>query len=276
MADGGVVSIEFRVDIVGEILGTSQSPIHPIVNGEDLFATPAFEGTVLEFGAVEKSVTDSGCYQIFNCSCGVPACGGWEAGVAVELIDGEVTWTFELGRYRFQAEEYGRAVEECRRDLRLLEGYRTWASTTDGPAEPTVWATEVKAHEVLEALVKVGAKVATFARDPDRSPFVLAILQDDQRALELLLAGTKDLETVSKNGRRLLHLAALEGAPRCVELLLSSGADIHAVDRRGWTALDWSLYESHEETSAILKQHGASCKTEDERLADRFGTPDGE
>lgn len=266
-------SIEFKVDLAGHLLDKSDAlDIHPIIDGVDLFASSEFDSTALEFDEVVAGMKASGKFQIFNCTCGIPECGGWEDGVVVDHRAGEIIWSHALGSHRFLLKDYTKAVECAEKDLALIKEFRVWKETTKLPKDPVVWAVASQSYNVLSALLACGAKVIPFSQNAEHSPFVLAILRNDRKALKLLLASQVNLEqTEPKSQRTILHIAAMEGATNCVKYLLAVGADISAMDVRGWTALDLSLYEGHDEVSNLLRGLGCTEKSEDQRLADRFG-----
>ena len=91
-----------------------------------------------------------------------------------------------------------------------------------------------------------------------------ALLQDNERAAQILAADPGIVNEADADGGTALHCAAERGNAALVTVLCERGADVDAVDHRGQTALDHALHagpwktEPAAEVVAVLRRHGAT------------------
>ena len=72
-----------------------------------------------------------------------------------------------------------------------------------------------------------------------------------------MLEGGADVEGENLYGERAIHMAARHGHNDTVAVLLEHGADVNAVDYYGGdTALRLATTRGHPDTAALLREHG--------------------
>ena len=71
-----------------------------------------------------------------------------------------------------------------------------------------------------------------------------------------MLEGGADVEGEDWHGMRAIHNAARYGHNDTVAVLLEHGADVKVVGG-GWTALRWATNLGYADTAALLREHGA-------------------
>lgn len=88
--------------------------VRVFVDEEDLLETPDFDGALVYFDELKRSMSERGNYLIFTCACGIAEDGGWE-GVAVEMTETTVGWHLEAATraldYCFERAAYASAIE---------------------------------------------------------------------------------------------------------------------------------------------------------------------
>ncbi len=69
--------------------------------------------SVINFKALQNSITKEGKHLIFTCSCGVADCGGWDY-VQVTHKDNKIIWQFKYGKdyyFEFEKENYIKEIK---------------------------------------------------------------------------------------------------------------------------------------------------------------------
>lgn len=72
----------------------------------------------------------------------------------------------------------------------------------------------------------------------------MAALNNQARAVRLLIENGADSNSVDDQKCTPLHLAAKKGFPDVVQILFDSDANIYQVDNRFWTALHYASFYS--------------------------------
>ena len=91
-----------------------------------------------------------------------------------------------------------------------------------------------------------------------------ALLEDNERAVQILGADAGAVEAADESGATALHYAAERGNSALVAVLCERGADVDAVDHYGHRPLDHALHagpwkgEPATEVVALLRRHGAT------------------
>ncbi|MFT5819106.1 MAG: hypothetical protein ACI8ZM_000328 [Crocinitomix sp.] len=88
--------------------GKSEYYLNLKIDGEEFLKKIDEDFNVVFFGALKKSVEQSGQYLIFTCSCGIADCGGWDY-VKVIHQTGKITWDFSYGQefhFEFPIDHY--------------------------------------------------------------------------------------------------------------------------------------------------------------------------
>lgn len=121
------VSIEIigsdAVKVIDGIKFTSCAFVKLEINELELLAVQSFEGSVVFFPELERSLSGSGKYLIFTCACGIAEDAGWseiEVGHRTDVI----YWEFEretLYRFEFDAEQYLLEIRNCCNSLKTLD-----------------------------------------------------------------------------------------------------------------------------------------------------------
>lgn len=110
------------VQVIGGLEFRSCAFIKIMIDGLDLLSLSDYEGSVLIFSELERSVHGSGQYLLFTCACGIAEDAGW-AEIDVQHRDGKICWSFEReGRhtYEFDAQQYAAEVRSCRSHIEDL------------------------------------------------------------------------------------------------------------------------------------------------------------
>jgi hypothetical protein len=92
-------SIRIELEVVAVQMGMKniwmQGDIVILIHGEK----PYSESDIVSIDALLESFETDGVYFIFSCSCGIPACGGWEDGIRVSHQGQIIKWE-DLGNNR--------------------------------------------------------------------------------------------------------------------------------------------------------------------------------
>ncbi len=54
---------------------------------------PYSDGDIIDVDKFLKSLEQDGEFSIFSCGCGIPECSGWELGIQVLHLEGNIQWT---------------------------------------------------------------------------------------------------------------------------------------------------------------------------------------
>jgi ankyrin repeat protein len=133
------------------------------------------------------------------------------------------------------------------------------AAQPDG-STALLWATYAVDHQLVQALLKAGAK-ANIANHYGSSPLIEAVKIGDAELVRMLLDAGADANSANQDDQTALMLASSIGSQPIAEMLIKRGAKVNAVERfRGQTALMWAAAESHPELVELLLKHGADVK----------------
>jgi uncharacterized protein len=133
------------------------------------------------------------------------------------------------------------------------------AADPDG-STPLLWATYAVDHELVQALLKKGAK-AKVANRYGSSPLIEAVKLGDSELVRMLLAAGADPDSPNQDNQTALMLAASVGSLPIAEMLIKRGAKVNAVESfRGQTALMWAAAENHPDIVDLLLKQRADVK----------------
>ena len=118
---------------------------------------------------------------------------------------------------------------------------------------------------VVRSLIDRGADLNAKSKDWDDdgydvecAPLLIAIEENCQDIVLLLLEGGADTEIWNSSKETPLHMASCYGWPDIVQQLISHGADLNAESEFGFTALHEASLDGSPEISRILLEHGAN------------------
>jgi hypothetical protein len=99
------------------------------------------------------------------------------------------------------------------------------------------YATKYRSHAIMKFLIYYGAdlNIGNYKSD---SPLHIAVNNNDEYALDLLLGRSADINVGNVDEKTPLMLAIETNQPNIVKTLVRYGADLEAVDSKGFTALD--------------------------------------
>ena len=133
------------------------------------------------------------------------------------------------------------------------------AAEPDG-STALLWATYTVDHDLVRALLKVGAKPNITNRF-GASPLSEAVKLGDVDLVRMLLAARADPNSPNQDGQTALMLASSIGSLPIAQLLVAKGANVNAVENfRGQTALMWAAAETHPDIVDLLLAHHANVK----------------
>jgi ankyrin repeat protein len=123
-----------------------------------------------------------------------------------------------------------------------------------------MWATYKVDHELVQALLKRGAK-ANISNNFGSSALTEAVKVSDLDMVRMLLDAHGDPNSANADGQTALMLASSLGAIEVAKLLIAKGASVNAVETyRGQTALMWAAAEHHADVVDLLLSHHADVK----------------
>ncbi|PNH06640.1 Ankyrin repeat domain-containing protein 50 [Tetrabaena socialis] len=128
-----------------------------------------------------------------------------------------------------------------------------------------LYASEVGATQMVEALLRAGADVAVEDK-AGQTALHVASQGGHTEAVEALVRAGADMDAKDGEGQTALHRASQEGNTEVVEALLRAGADAEAKDDAGQTALHLACNEGHTEAVEALLQAGADRRAKDNGL----------
>ncbi|MDA9573854.1 ankyrin repeat domain-containing protein [Rickettsiales bacterium] len=79
-----------------------------------------------------------------------------------------------------------------------------------------------------------------------------AVIQNDERALEILLNNRAKQNVIDDNGKTLLHIAAMNDSLKALELLIKNGAKIIETDNKKRTPLHYAAINGNKEALDLL------------------------
>ena len=133
------------------------------------------------------------------------------------------------------------------------------AADPDG-STPLMWATYRVDHEMVQALLKKGAKVRVTNRF-GASALAEAVKVGDVDMTRWLIDAGADANSANGDGETALMLASSIGSLPIAQLLIAHGANVNAVENfRGQNALMWAAAQDHPDVVDLLLAHGADVK----------------
>ena len=133
------------------------------------------------------------------------------------------------------------------------------AAEPDG-STALLWATYKVDHELVQALLKAGAK-ANVTNRYGSSPLSEAVKLGDVDLVRMLLDARADPNSPNQDSQTALMLASNLGSLKIAELLVGRGANVNTVESfRGQTALMWAAAGNHPEVVDLLLAHRADVK----------------
>ena len=137
---------------------------------------------------------------------------------------------------------------------------------------PLDMASQYKETETAALLRKHGGKSGA-----EDSLHVAAWVGNIEAVKQHLIAGVNmnaKIKLYSHLGNTPLHNAAGGGHKEVVELLIAGSADVNATDRDGETPLDTAIRRKHPEITDLLRKHGGKTKKELNELLSATGEGD--
>ncbi len=133
------------------------------------------------------------------------------------------------------------------------------AAEPDG-STALLWATYKVDHELVQALLKAGAK-ANVTNRYGSSPLSEAVKLGDVDLVRMLLDARADPNSPNQDSQTALMLASNLGSLKIAELLVGRGANVNTVESfRGQTALMWAAAGNHPDVVDLLLAHHADVK----------------
>lgn len=130
------------------------------------------------------------------------------------------------------------------------------AKTEDG-STALMWATYKVDHELVQALLKAGAKAKVTNRFGS-TPLTEATKLGDVELVRMLLKAGADPNSPNQDNQTALMLASQIGSLEIAEMLIKKGADVNAIETfRGQTALMWAAAENHPDIAELLVKKSA-------------------
>ena len=105
------------------------------------------------------------------------------------------------------------------------------------------WALSVRAEDIFELLVSLGADVNGVGIEGE-SVLMVAAYQAMTSSISLLLRADANVNYVDGAGRTALMYGARSGDCESVEILLGSGASVAVVDQHGCNAAHWAMLDA--------------------------------
>lgn len=106
--------------------------------------------------------------------------------------------------------------------------------------------------EVLELLVRGGAKLEEPNNRGDTALSIVALVHDNESFLDILSRLGANIHTANQRGETLLHRASIRDNTRNVRWLIAHGIDANKADNSGCTALHQCIRNGCHKTLAIL------------------------
>ena len=100
--------------------------VEPLIN----WKREIIYGDFFDFTIFKKALNQNGTYFIYNCSCGIPECGGYEKGIDVKVkndlvyfedLDGNKEWVFEFSQIKEEIKKIKKALDELIPQLKSKE-----------------------------------------------------------------------------------------------------------------------------------------------------------
>lgn len=89
------------------------------------------------------------------------------------------------------------------------------------------------------------------------TPILMALLENQQEVVELLLQQDVDLNITDKDGTPPLSVAAGLGNAPIVKMMISKGSKIDHQEKDGWSPMHYACHRGHSEIAKILLENGA-------------------
>ncbi|XP_046860766.1 neurogenic locus notch homolog protein 2-like [Xenia sp. Carnegie-2017] len=146
--------------------------------------------------------------------------------------------------------------------FQLLLRHRTTeldAQSDDGTT-PLIYAARFMVHDMVDELIKAGAKV-NLSDKQGKTALHWAASVDDEKATRLLLKNNAKKDAQDSKGQTPLFLASKEGSASVVKILLSSFANRKLADNMDQSPLDIAKQREHADIVALLSDWSNGCKS---------------
>ena len=138
-------------------------------------------------------------------------------------------------------------------DINVRKDYPNGHPLELGDTTPLHLAIVLDNKKIVDLLIANGADVNAKA-EGDVTPLILSIFKKDKRIVELLLANGANVNTIIDGGITPLHIAYLEGDKEIIDLLIAKGADVNAKDENGLIPSQANINISINEAVQLLKK----------------------
>lgn len=124
---------------------------------------------------------------------------------------------------------------------------------------PIINAVANKEHSRVKILIKNKADVNTRAPGGGKTPLHLAVDNDDEQMIVMLLEAGADVSVATQNGITPLHVAAKKGNKKIIQRLIQAKAPVDARSTNGCTALHEAAIAGHKDAVAELLEAKADA-----------------
>mmetsp|Transcript_30497 Transcript_30497/g.86178 ORF Transcript_30497/g.86178 Transcript_30497/m.86178 type:complete len:287 (+) Transcript_30497:491-1351(+) len=111
--------------------------------------------------------------------------------------------------------------------------------------------------EVAKLLLEAGADVHLLTAEAKASPFMLAVIADQDEMAKFLIANGANVNQTDSQGTAPISVAASRGKVAVVKVLVEAGADLDVENIHGYTPLCDAVVEDHEEVALLLVDNEA-------------------
>ncbi|KAI6764201.1 hypothetical protein HG530_007990 [Fusarium avenaceum] len=140
----------------------------------------------------------------------------------------------------------------------LLEGGN---ESPEAHAE-ALWEASRRGHGDAVKILLTHPRVSLlYTRPLERHPLLVAVRENNDVIVDMLLNAGFDIETKSKDGATSLILAAQAGLERIVRMLIDKGANVNALDHSSLSAFHWADRNQHDQIVRIYRDMGISYLT---------------
>uniref|UniRef100_A0A7S2XXR8 Uncharacterized protein n=1 Tax=Fibrocapsa japonica TaxID=94617 RepID=A0A7S2XXR8_9STRA len=124
-------------------------------------------------------------------------------------------------------------------------------------------SSEVSGLSLLEAMLRVGARVNQTSGSNHETALMTAAAGGAEDACALLIKAGADIDVTNKSGSTALILSAQRGHLHIVNLLIKAGADVNMANHYGFTALMLAAEDGYEEIVRVLVEAGTNKNSVD-------------
>ena len=142
----------------------------PLIINDEYFIIDIHYNSIYTLKNIRASLAGTGQYRIFNCSCFIPECEGWDyEGITVNHTETLIEWKIPEKNleFTFSKEQYKATLDALDKAIQPLLDYDTWAQAPENSADPVLWAISEHKNELLSTLLE-GTNIAAGAKfEPD-------------------------------------------------------------------------------------------------------------